>query len=212
MKEADLFPIVKAELEARGCKVYAEVPWPGGAGSIDVVAVRPRRRFLITVELKRTFSKHLAYQCELNRLITPLSYAAAPTRPSRAFLRRADKLGIGVLRVEPNGVIVEKNPTIGRKRMDWGPTRRTVREFLEANGEVYENKVGGVPTLKGIGPAQECLKRVDQYREDHPRAMWREIYDEVPNHYANHKSMRQSLKQLRDMLRARDAVGLTADS
>lgn len=44
------------------------------------------------------------------------------------------------------------------------------------------------------GPSDRCLKAVEVYRANHPGATWRDIYLNVPNHYANAKSMKQNLR------------------
>lgn len=214
MREAALFAPVKAELEARGYTVYAEVPWPLRPASIDVVALA-EGRWPVIVELKMGFTRRLLEQCSLALLATPYVYAAAPTMPRGSFLAWAEKIGIGVARVFSDGVEVLGKPKIGRGRWPH-PSRvrnyrsrrvpsyrsRIVKACVESNG-YYQSKVGGVPNHKGTGPAQSVWRAVRAYRTEHPAASWRELYEEIPNHYAHMESMRGAMRTV-DQRRAAD--------
>ena len=122
MRESELFPPVKAWHESLGCEVFAEVPWPAPCGSsIDVVGLRPRWKYPIVVELKTGFTTKLIEQCSLAQLITPMVWAAAPTRPGARFLQNAERLGFGVLRVSKSLVTILQR----WRRRQGCPNRRT---------------------------------------------------------------------------------------
>lgn len=103
MREADLYPPIKAYLEAQGYAVKGEV------GAADVVARRGEEPLLV-VELKTGFSLALFHQAVERQAATELVYVAVP-RPGQVALKRnlalARRLGIGVLTVRDRDGRVE---------------------------------------------------------------------------------------------------------
>jgi hypothetical protein len=194
MKEVDLFPVVKAWLGHHGFQVIAEVPRVyADYSTIDVVGWRPGRA--VAVELKRGFTKNLAYQAARGTLCTPWTYAAAPTRVPAGFLENARKAGFGVLRVTDAVEVVTKPRICTRNPLVWIYTRKFERHCAEmVRFGIGADRVGGVPTLTGVGPAQEVSRAVAAYREEHPGATWKELYEKIPHHYANVASMRGALR------------------
>ncbi|MGB3407610.1 MAG: hypothetical protein WBA67_08950, partial [Jannaschia sp.] len=96
MKETDLYPPIKAFLEAQGYVVKGEV------GAADVVGVREEEPPVI-VELKTGFSLALVHQGIDRQKITPHVYLAVPDVAGRrgwtalrANLGLARRLGLGV--------------------------------------------------------------------------------------------------------------------
>ena len=61
------------------------------------------------------------------------------------------------------------------------------------------------PQQKGEGPAQDVWKRICAYRSQRPDATWRELYDNIPNHYASHKNMYSAMRFLRERMARREA-------
>lgn len=205
LREAALFPAVKAWLEARGYAVYAEVPFYSSC--IDVVGTKGKS--IVAVELKTSLTRKVLCQASLNQLFTRESYAAVATRPRK--LDQAREAGVGVLSVHDGRVAVLLDSA-----GPYTPNPHHVKRILEyCQGEPGDG-VGGKPCLLGQGPAQDCKRRVEEYREKHPKATWREIFAAVPNHYASHNSMRQSLTiglaryaHLREIRRARRKAART---
>jgi len=197
MRESSLFPIIKAWLEAAGYAVMAEIPKVyADPGMIDVVGWQEGRAPVI-VELKTGFTCKLASQARTGTLCTPFVYAAAPTRPSVEFLAWAHRFGFGVLRVGESVEVVQK-PRINQ----FNPMRRSryhkkfasrCREYV-ATGVHLDGTVGGEPCRPGCGPAQTIAALVAEYRKIYPNACWRELFQEIPNHYHDHNSMRGALR------------------
>ena len=96
MKEADLYPPIKAHFEARGYVVKGEV------GAADVVAMKEGAPPLI-VELKTGFSLTLFHQAIARQAVTEDVWVAVPDpkqkRAMRANVGLARRLGLGVLTV-----------------------------------------------------------------------------------------------------------------
>jgi hypothetical protein len=95
MREADLYPPVKAWLEAQGYAVKGEV------GAADVVGRRGDDP-LVIVELKVGFSLALFHQGVARQAVTDIVYLAVPDGPRRGLkdnIALARRLGLGVLTV-----------------------------------------------------------------------------------------------------------------
>jgi len=198
VRESDLSKPVSDWLISRGFVPYAEVPFPhDGPRTIDIVGRKDSD--LITVELKRSLSRGVIHQTAVCDLITNQRYAAVGTRPSQKGIDRCRQLGIGLLSIRDSAVSVIVQPR-SREEVEG-------QEWMRAN---YADRVhrsldrmrphgtGGVPCLKGVGPAQECYNRVQQYLNARPNARWREIFENVHNHYASHVSMCSAMKAVAD--------------
>jgi hypothetical protein len=184
--ECDLSRPVSDWMASMGYTPYAEVPFPQSNHPIDLVGRNGRE--IITVELKVSLTKKLIHQAYICDLITDKRYAAVGTKPKAKGIEECKRHGIGLLSVIAGKVNVivehrEKNP-------DTTWVRRTYAESMHRNLDVMTpNGLGGVPCMKGIGPAQECFDRVCAYRIKHPKAKWREIFNAVHNHYESSNSM-----------------------
>ncbi|NKX43419.1 DUF2161 domain-containing phosphodiesterase [Roseicyclus persicicus] len=154
MQETDLYPPVKAFLEAAGYAVKAEI------GPADVVAVKDGEEPLI-VELKTGFSLALFHQGVARLSVSDLVYLAVPAGRGRRFQRAlaentrlARRLGLGLMTVRPETGLVEVHcdpgPYAPRKS---APRRRALlAEFARRRGD---------PNLGGAQGA-----RVTAYRQD----------------------------------------------
>ncbi len=98
-KETQLYPPIKAHLQAQGYDVKGEI------GAADVVAMRPGEEPLI-VELKLGFSLALLQQAVARQAITDTVYVAVPRWSGKAGWRTfkgniglCKRLGIGVISV-----------------------------------------------------------------------------------------------------------------
>jgi len=182
MKEAELYAPVREWLTAQGLTVYPEVPV--GHRTADAVGVGAA--IVIGIELKRSLTEKVLHQASTLQLSCDKVYVAVGTRPRNP--ERATKIGLGVLSVIGAEVTVIQEP--GEHEHVFQPYRA---KLLELCARLPTGGVGGVPCLDGVGPAQDCKRRVEEYRKNYPKATWKELFQEVPNHYASAKSMAQSL-------------------
>ncbi|MEL6691309.1 MAG: DUF2161 family putative PD-(D/E)XK-type phosphodiesterase [Pseudomonadota bacterium] len=154
MREADLYPPVKAYLEGQGYAVKGEV------GAADVVALRGDEPPLI-VELKTGFSLSLFHQ-GIDRLgVSDHVYLCVPRpkgkRALRDNLRLARRLGLGVMTVRADGLLeVHADPGPYAPRKNKKKKTRLLREFERLDGDP---NAGGA-TRHGIvtGYRQDALK------------------------------------------------------
>ena len=154
MREADLYPPVKAYLEGQGYAVKGEV------GAADVVALRGDEPPLI-VELKTGFSLSLFHQ-GIDRLgVSDHVYLCVPRpkgkRALRDNLRLARRLGLGVMTVRADGLFeVHADPGPYAPRKNKKKKTRLLREFERLDGDP---NAGGA-TRHGIvtGYRQDALK------------------------------------------------------
>ncbi len=185
LREYKLSDPVREYFENQGYKVYTEIPIAGAC--IDMVA--RKGDYLIAIELKMSLTKNLINTCYINRLFCNLTYAAVPTEPSIKNITLCERDSIGIIKVTDKARIVLE----AKNRLK--PCYPEHDRLLEYCSGVPWDGVGGLPQLKGIGPAIECGKRVKEYLIDHPAAKWREIFDNVHNHYFNYKSMQSALRE-----------------
>ena len=136
MREHDLYPPVKAFLEAQGYAVKAEVK------DCDVVAIRGGEPPVI-VELKTSFSLPLVFQGIARQGLSDIVYLAVPPFSGRTARRKdalalCRRLGLGLLTVR-----LESEPFV-EALLDPGPYRprkrkpvigRLLREFQHRVGD-----------------------------------------------------------------------------
>ncbi len=160
MREADLYPPVKAYLEAQGYEVKAEI------GACDVMAVRGDEPPLV-VELKLTFSLSLIFQAVERQSISDTVYVAVPVSKDRGWkLRYKDitrlckRLGLGLLAVDvTNGVVqAHLDPQDYVPRKNHKRQNQLLKEF--------ERRVGDPNTGGTTG-----TKRITAYRQDALRCL-----------------------------------------
>lgn len=135
MRETDLYPPVKAFLEAQGFEVKAEV------GAADVVAVRGAEPPVI-VELKTGFSLALVYQGLARQALSDAVYLAVPWKAERRGagkdrLALCRRLGLGLLRVRMADGHVELlcEPGPYRPRQSKVRLKRLMKEFDGRRGD-----------------------------------------------------------------------------
>jgi hypothetical protein len=154
MRESDLYPPVKAFLEAQGYEVKGEI------GPADVVGLRDGDD-MVVVELKRGFSLALVHQGIARLSVCDhvyLAVAKGKGRPWKKALREnvtlARRLGLGLLSVAPDTGTVEVH-------CDPGPyaPRKVARRRRAMLGEFARRD--GDPNRGGIRGA-----RVTAYRQE----------------------------------------------
>ena len=157
MKEADLYPDLKAYLEAQGYVVKAEV------GACDILARRGCEPAVV-VEMKLSFSLALVMQGVARQALFDDVYLAVPVTEKGWKLRYKDivalcrRLGLGLLAVKPGQVEAHLDPAPYAPRKNTARAGRLLREF--------ERRVGD-PNLGGT----TGIKRVTAYRQDALRCL-----------------------------------------
>jgi hypothetical protein len=157
VKEADLYPDLKAYLEAQGYVVKGEV------GACDILARRGREPAVV-VEMKLSFSLALVMQGVARQALFDDVYLAVPVTEKGWKLRYKDivalcrRLGLGLLAVKPGLVEAHLDPGPYSPRKNTLRAGRLLREF--------ERRVGD-PNLGGT----TGIKRVTAYRQDALRCL-----------------------------------------
>lgn len=153
MKEADLYPDLKAFLQAQGYEVKAEI------GACDIMALRDGDPPVI-VEMKLSFSLGLVLQGVARQALFDTVYLAVPAPkkgwPARYkdILALCRRLGLGLLAVTPGqGVEAHLDPGPYQPRRNLVRAGRLLREFQRRVGDPNEAGTTGV-------------KRMTVYRQD----------------------------------------------
>ncbi len=167
MQETELYPPVKAYLEAQGYEVKGEV------GAADVMACRGTDPPVI-VELKTGFSLALFHQAIERLKITDAVYVAVPKKTGRgshrAFrdnLALARRLGLGVITVRPRDGTVEVHVDPGPYAPRKSPARqdRLLREFARRVGDP---NAGGATRVKLVTAYRQDALRCAHHLADGP--------------------------------------------
>ncbi|MFN4129133.1 MAG: DUF2161 family putative PD-(D/E)XK-type phosphodiesterase [Paracoccaceae bacterium] len=151
MKESDLYPPVKAFLEAQGYTVKAEV------GAADVMACRAADPPLI-VELKTALNLPLILQGVARQGLFDQVYLAVPqpakwTHRYRDLIALLRRLGLGLLTVRDGQVEPHLDPGPYQPRKNAAKAGRLLREFHKRQGDP---NIGGTTRVK----------RMTAYRQD----------------------------------------------
>ena len=165
MREQDLYPSIKAFLEAQGYKVKAEVD------DCDVVAMRGKEPPVI-VELKVAFSLALVFQGISRQGLSDKVYLAVPTFSSRGVrlgdalaLCRRLSLGLLTVRLEPAPFVealLDPAPYRPRKRKQ--AAERLLREFQQRVGDPNQ---GGVSRRKIVTAYRQDALRCAMHLHHH---------------------------------------------
>ena len=184
LKEYKLSDPVREYFEKQGYAVYTEIPIAGS--KIDLVA--RKGNFLIGIELKTSLTRQLIHQCIRHQCNCDIFYAAVPVNPISKNIDICKKYSIGIIRIsDETEIIVEANQRF--KPLDWKHKR-----MLNFCDTILPGGLGGLPTQKGRGPRIECAKRVKEYIMEHPTTKWKELFNNVHNHYSDYKSMYNALR------------------
>lgn len=151
MREADLYPALKAFLEAQGYEVKAEI------GACDILALRAGDPPVV-VEMKLSFTLGLVLQGVARQALFDTVYLAVPAPkkgwPARYMdiLALCRRLGLGLL-VVGQGVEAHLDPGPYTPRKATARAGRLMREFQRRVGD---------PNLGGT----TGVKRMTAYRQD----------------------------------------------
>lgn len=190
LRESDLFAPIAAWLREDGYRVYAE------CFGHDLLAVKGTR--LVGVEMKLHWSRKLFYQCNSLVGLCEATYAAVGATPSWLAQNKCAKLGIGLIQVSKTGNLYHHHSPVERElSRQWDWKRARVMRMLAKLPEDLTH-VGGVPCLKGVGPAVRVYALVKAYRDAHPKAGWKEIFEHVPNYYAHPDSLRCAMRSIKN--------------
>ncbi len=151
MREADLYAPLKDYLTRQGYTVKAEI------GACDLMARRGAEPPVI-VEMKLTFSLRLVMQGVARQALFESVYLAVPVGKGwqvryRDILTLCRRLGLGLLAVEPDGVVAHLDPGPYAPRRKARAAGRLLREF--------ERRVGD-PNVGGTSG----IVRMTAYRQD----------------------------------------------
>ena len=198
--ESDLYPIIKKYFKEQGYTVFAEVACGGRA--VDLVAVKGQEK--IAVELKTSFNSDVVWQAYQNRHYFNKVYIAFPVNSARFFhqedyfwkqresiqnrYNNVRNNGIGMLQVLPSGAVYMDN-----EPSEQSPMMKIDLQFYSES----DNDLGGVPFQKGVSEGYHELLGIKKYVTENPNATWKEIYDNVPNHYSSPASLSGSMSQWR---------------
>jgi hypothetical protein len=158
MREADLYPDLKAFLEGQGYVVKAEI------GACDLMARRGQEPAVV-VEMKTSFSLALVMQGVARQAMFDDVYLAVPVAEKGWKLRYKDivalcrRLGLGLLAVRPGqGVEAHLDPAPYQPRRATARAGRLLREF---DRRVGDPNIGGTTGVK----------RMTAYRQDALRCL-----------------------------------------
>jgi len=178
-KETDLAKPVANWLRSKGYTVYSEVPY--WHRCIDMIGFKAGK--IRIVELKVRYSKGGVKQAVLSQLATSDVYLAVSNNPKPKSIELCKKYGVGLLRVTEQVEIL--NWPCKVVELWSGATKHLIENCLAT----MPSDKAGIACMSGCGPAQAVAACIQQYVDEHPKARWREIFKNVPNHYSNHKSI-----------------------
>ena len=187
LHEVKLSRPVKEYFEALGFTVYFEIPELQRV--VDIIALKDTQ--IIAIELKMGYCKKVLRQSRLNCLFADRSYIAIKSKPRSENILNCRKNNIGILLVRGTLIEVLSEAVENHPSAHW---RESVIESCRRN---EGNNIAGLPCQKGIGHAIDVNKTVGEYLKVNPDATWKQIFANVPNHYASPASMRQSLERHR---------------
>lgn len=160
-RETDLYPPVKAYLEAQGYEVKGEV------GAVDVVAVRGDEDPVL-VELKLGFSLALLHQGIARQTISDAVYLAVSHIGGKALkenLNLCRRLGLGLMTVRRRDGFVEVlvDPAPYKPRKSAKRKTRLLREFARRVGDP---NAGGATRVGLVTSYRQDALRCATYLED----------------------------------------------
>lgn len=188
LKEKNLFPPLQIWLKEKGYKVYTEVINPISQCSVDVLAIKENE--IIAVELKMGLTDKVLHQANRNNLIAHKTYCGIPTNPKAINFNKCKRFGMGILKITGKVEILLESELFEPFRPDIYIIRFDLHE---------EGGEAGLPRLKGEGVTYEMVEKIREYQKNiNPNAKWKEIYNNIPNHYSSAKSMAGSLRYYRN--------------
>lgn len=189
MTEADMVDKVIPFLEAQGWEIRCEVYNLYLGRNVDISGVRDGQ--VLLAEAKKGFTKSLRAQAMGLGFRCNAAYIVIPDHPgsvARAveFVSLPAAQGVGILAVGA-GI---REVVIPEDHCRMGNLEKVAARILR-----YPKGVrGGEPNRRGVGPRQAVIKAVAAYRAEHPKATWKELFENVHNHYEKWQHMYSSLR------------------
>lgn len=201
IRETNLAKPVADWMRARGYTVYAEILCLSRC--VDFIGLR--NSDILCIELKcslttkqskraRHYTSPVLYQARSCQIITPDVYVAVATNPRTSSIDICKENGVGVLVVQSKEKVVEIISPY--KRVE--PLAYLQKEVKAQCIAIGPSDDAGKPQQIGEGPAQDCQKRIDEYRKKHPKSTWAELYLNVPNHYCSMNSFYGAMRMARE--------------
>jgi len=187
-RETELAKPVADWLRGKGYVVYAEI-FAQNNSLCDLVGYRADDKDVVIIELKTSLTRHAMKQAAIRQIAAYDVYVAVGTKPRRAGIQACGHCGLGLLSVRQQ-ITVVLEPR-GRSRV-WEVEHG---DLLWCISQSTPSDVGGVPCLKGVGPACDVARRVRDYLTEHPGATWKTIFAEVPNEYSTYQSLAQVMNK-----------------
>lgn len=159
-READLYPPLKAFLQAQGYEVKAEV------GPCDLMARRGDDPPIV-VEMKLSFSLALVLQGVARQGMFDCVYLAVPLNKGwavryRDMIALCRRLGLGLLAVRGDVVEAHLDPAPYAPRIRTKPAARLLREFGRRVGDPNEGGTTGIARMTAY--RQDALRCAAQLR------------------------------------------------
>lgn len=177
LRECKLYDPVKLLFESMGYSVYAEIPILFSC--VDIGALKDN--IIVAIEMKMSLTKKVIDQAYTHNIFADYTYIVVPTNPRST--EECIKRSIGIIQVKNDKAsIIVKAKKINKFYANY--RKIFIKRCLQSNIEI-----AGLPVLKGQGPRIECRKRIKEYLKINPKATWKQIYNNIPNHYSNYKSM-----------------------
>jgi len=180
IRETDLAKPVAYWLRSKGYVVYSEIAFHNRC--IDMVGLKEPDNIRV-VELKLRYGRGGLRQAMLCQTATKDVYLAVGKRPKDSSLLFCQKYGVGVVLVNATVRILSSPKQVVP------PTPVLRKHLIDNCRETEPSDIAGLACMSGCGPAQAIGVLVKEYVKKNPKAGWKEIYLNIPNHYSNYRSM-----------------------
>lgn len=196
LPENEIFKVAALDLKSKGWRVVSEVDVFGRP--IDGAAIKGD--LLLAIESKMSLSKKLVSQLATAQLVADKVLGVIGRKPKKHF-DWCKSAGMAIWLVQDGRIEVLS---------EWGENPHTNSIYREKLKQVAltqsEDLNGGTPCLKGVGPAQDIQRGVDEYLKTHPNAKWKEIFENVPNYYSTYKNMYSALRSGKERRHNREVM------
>jgi hypothetical protein len=197
--ESRILEVALNKLRADGWRIVCEVPI--SFRNVDAVAVKDNE--LIVIEAKVCFNRGLKSQTQTLLWRADYVLAVVGSKPVASTIDWCNQWKIGAWVVK-NDSLTE---LVDMQKLE--PHVYLKADLLKkVNMLAHSRAVGGLPNQKGVGLAQDVQREVDAYKLAHPKATWKEVFDNVPSHYDNYKNMYSALRSNAGRLAYRDRMKL----
>lgn len=189
-EEKDLFPPLKRWLKNDGYRVYSEMSNPvAGHCLIDCVAIKDD--IVEAYEMKLSLTQYSIHQAYRSILVSDFSYVVISTNPKEKGINECKKFGIGIIQIKDNKASLilkaELNRFINSFRL----------KMIGLCSMCEEGEEAGLPNRKGIGVTYDIVDKIKEYKSINTKAGWKELWENIENHYSSPSSMASALNKWR---------------